>query len=239
MTLKSSLFLGTVLLSSPSIYLRSYCCLLYELQHSGELQHPVFTSGSDSCNCAHSQGFWRERYLLKQVEQARAGIDALADSQEKIGNLRENFELIDRYVTVTMLHLIIRSLATEVLCSIVKQRESLKDGLFKNSLTVWVLTLGRICRTEILSSLLSQAICVCKQQSANYSNHHDLWASRLADRFFQEKLWGRDLRSGVMVCIWGLDGKTGYVENARHLLSTMIKLSFWAMPATTWTWLWR
>ena len=65
------------------------------------------------------------------MEQARAGIDALADSQGKIGNLRENFELIDRYVTVTMLHLIIRSFATEALCSIFKQRESLKDGLFR------------------------------------------------------------------------------------------------------------
>ncbi|KAG0632101.1 hypothetical protein M758_1G304000 [Ceratodon purpureus] len=33
---------------------------------------------------------------MSQVEQARAGIDALADSQHKIGSLRENFELIDR-----------------------------------------------------------------------------------------------------------------------------------------------
>lgn len=35
---------------------------------------------------------------MEQVEQARAGIDALADSQSKIGTLRENFELIDRCV---------------------------------------------------------------------------------------------------------------------------------------------
>jgi exocyst complex component 3 len=34
--------------------------------------------------------------VMSQVEQARAGIDALADSQHKIGSLRENFELIDR-----------------------------------------------------------------------------------------------------------------------------------------------
>lgn len=34
--------------------------------------------------------------VMSQVEQARAGIDALADSQKKIGGLRENFELIDR-----------------------------------------------------------------------------------------------------------------------------------------------
>lgn len=37
---------------------------------------------------------------MQQVEQARAGIDALSESQEKIGNLRGNFELIDRSVPV-------------------------------------------------------------------------------------------------------------------------------------------
>lgn len=37
---------------------------------------------------------------MQQVEQARAGIDALSESQEKIGNLRGNFELIDRSVSV-------------------------------------------------------------------------------------------------------------------------------------------
>jgi len=39
---------------------------------------------------------------MQQVEQARAGIDALADSQQKIGGLRENFELIDRCVHLEM-----------------------------------------------------------------------------------------------------------------------------------------
>lgn len=32
------------------------------------------------------------------MEQARTGIDALANSQQKIGGLRESFELIDRCV---------------------------------------------------------------------------------------------------------------------------------------------
>ncbi len=31
------------------------------------------------------------------MEQARAGIDALEDSQKRINYLRDNFELIDRY----------------------------------------------------------------------------------------------------------------------------------------------
>lgn len=39
---------------------------------------------------------------MQQVEQARAGIDALADSQQKIGGLRENFELIDRCAHLEM-----------------------------------------------------------------------------------------------------------------------------------------
>lgn len=34
---------------------------------------------------------------FQQVEQARTGIDALQDSQMRIHDLRENFELIDRY----------------------------------------------------------------------------------------------------------------------------------------------
>jgi exocyst complex component 3 len=33
---------------------------------------------------------------FQQVEQARTGIDALQDSQMRINDLRENFELIDR-----------------------------------------------------------------------------------------------------------------------------------------------
>ncbi len=34
---------------------------------------------------------------FQQVEQARTGIDALQDSQMRINDLHENFELIDRY----------------------------------------------------------------------------------------------------------------------------------------------
>jgi exocyst complex component 3 len=34
--------------------------------------------------------------VMTQVEQARTGIDALQDSQMRINDLRENFELIDR-----------------------------------------------------------------------------------------------------------------------------------------------
>jgi 2-oxo-4-hydroxy-4-carboxy--5-ureidoimidazoline (OHCU) decarboxylase len=40
---------------------------------------------------------WPSIVGVQQVEQARAGIDALEDSQMRINYLRDNFELIDRY----------------------------------------------------------------------------------------------------------------------------------------------